>query len=363
MSTKYNPVRRSSNARHHDIFRVETNLRQSHANSTEQVLDALKPISRRLDSIAQNEASTSMGRTSMSTAVEALRESNLELQNSLGGRIDGLVSSVSRAALLGDSIRSESLFGPAAGDLLARIFRTQLKEVVIPIVEDSLNSYKSASEAQIVAIRESIDSMANEFHQSMQGVCGQDRNTAFHDSGPENAESWTNNRDHLQGSAAGSFSIRQYPKTFRGNNSSTFDSEKRLWIRHWCFRWRVGILQVTVSAFKIDRHYQTVSNAYQIKTTEPRMAYRVLITFIPKQSFLTLRGTSISCWSQRDQRGYLELCPMLSSFAVIPGDSDVFVMSIKGDVDGLRQLFLNRAGSPADRNEIGWTPLYVGALK
>ena len=363
MSTKYNPVRRSSNARHHDMFRVETNLRQSHVNSTEQVLDALKPISRRLDIIAQNETSASMGRTSMSTAVEALRESNLELRNSLGSRIDGLVSSVSRATLPGDSIPSDILFGPAAGDVLARIFRTQLKEIVIPIVEDSLNSYKSASEAQIIAIRESIDSMANEFHQSMQGVCGQDKDPTFHDPGPEIAELGTNNRDHLQGSTAGSFDICQYPETFRENNSSTLDSEKRLWIRHWGFRWRVGILQVTVSAFKIDRHYQTVSNAYQIKTTEPRMAYRVLITFIPTQSCLTLRGISISSRSQRDQRGYLELCPMLSSFAVIPGDSDVFVMSIKGDVDGLRHLFLNRAGSPTDRNERGWTPLHVGALK
>lgn len=63
----------------------------------------------------------------MSTAVEALREPNLELQNSLGSKIDGLVPIVSRATLLGDCIGSEILFGPATGDALARTFRTELE--------------------------------------------------------------------------------------------------------------------------------------------------------------------------------------------------------------------------------------------
>ena len=340
------------------MFEIETNLRQSHANSTEQVLIALKPISQRLDEISQNEASAQNSRT---TSIEALRETNLELQNSLGSKIDDLVSSVSGAAFLGDSIRSEILLRSVTNDALARIFRTVLKQVVIPIVEEGLNSYKSASEAQITAVRNSIDSMASEFHQSVQGISKRDGNTIFQDPGPNKAGSQTNYQEHSQDSATASSSINRYPEN-RKATASFFkvDSGMRLWIRTWKFRWRIGTLHITVSALRMNRYYQTASNAYQIShTNEPRMAYKVLITFIPTQGFWTLRGTSISCKSQGDQRGYLELYPVLSFFAVVPSNSDVFNFALNGDLDGLRQLFRNRAGSPMDRNENGWTPLHV----
>ncbi len=364
MSTKWDSVRRNSTAHHHDMFKIETNLRQSHANSTEQVLNALKPINRRLDEVVRNETSASMGQNSRTISVEALRETNLELQNSLGSKIDGLVSSVSGAAFLGDSIRSEILLRSVTNDALARIFRTELKQVVIPIVEEGLDSYKSASEAQITAVRESIDSMANELHQSLQGTSKQDGNTTFQDPGPKKAGSQTNNREHLQDSATASSSIQQYCARKSTASSFKIDSGMRIWIRTWNLRWRVGNLHVTVSAFKMNRYYQTVSNAYQIShSNEPRIAYKVLITFIPLQTFWTFRVTSISCRSQRDQRGYLELCPMLSFFAVVPSSSGVFSFVLMDDLDGLRQLFRNRAGSPTDRNEFGWTPLHVGTWK
>ncbi len=343
------------------MFKIETNLKQSHADSTEQVLNALKPISWRLDEVVRNETSASMGQSSRTTSIEALRETNLELQNSLGSKIDGLVSSVSGAAFVGDSLRSETLLRSATNDALARIFRAELKQVVIPIVEEGLNSYKSASEAQITAVRESIDSMANELHQSLQGISKQDGNTTFQDPGPKKAGSQTNNQEHPRDSATASFSIHQHPETRRATaNDFDVGSDMRLWIRTWNFRWRVGTLQVTVSAFKKSRYYQTVSNAYQIShTNEPRMAYKVLITFIPTQTFWTFRGTSISCRNQRDHRGYLELCPMLSFFAVVPNNSDVLQFAGRGDLAGLRQLFRNRAGSPTDRDEDGGTSLHV----
>ncbi|KAF6221987.1 hypothetical protein HO133_001955 [Letharia lupina] len=160
-------AQRSSIARHHDMFRIETNLKQSHPISTEQVLNALKPISRRLDVIAQNEASASMGHASLSTSIEALRETNLDLHNTLDGKLDNLMSGLSQAPFLRDSIRSEIFVRPSTNDVLARIFREELKHVVIPIVEDRLKANKSASEAQIVSIRESIDSMASEFQQNL----------------------------------------------------------------------------------------------------------------------------------------------------------------------------------------------------
>ena len=302
-----------------------------------------------------------MGQNSRSASVEAHRKTNLELQNSLGSKIDDLVSSVSGAAFLGDSVRSELLLHSATTNTLARMFRTELKQVVIPIVEEGLNSYKSASEAQITAIRESIDSIADRFHQSLQGISKRNRDTPFQDLGPEKARSQTNEEEHLQDSAIASSSIHRYPGTRKTSaNSFKVDSGMRLWIRTWSFRWMVGTLHVTVSAFKMTRYYQAVSNAYQIShTNEPRMAYKALITFIPRQGFWTSRGTLISCRSQRDQRGYLELCPMLSFFAVVPRKSDVFQFAWRGDLDGLRRLFRDRAGSPTDRDETGWTPLHV----
>lgn len=346
------------------MFRIETNLKQSHAISTEQVLNALKPISRRLDVIAQNEASASMGHASLSTSIEALRETNLDLHNTLEIKLDNLMSGLSQAPFLRDSIRSEILVRPSTNDVLARIFRTELKHVVIPIVEERLNAYKSASEAQLVAIRESIDSMANGFQQSLQSVSRLDANTSYQDSGPEKDGFGRETQENVQSSAATSLSIGQYPEVYRevSPSSALIDPATRLWTHTWCFRWRVGSLHVTASAFQMHSCYQTFSNAYQISHIGPKIGYKLQMTFIPAQSLLTLRGISISCRSQRDQRGYLELCPILSSFAVIPYNSDVFSFSAKGDLEELRQLFFNRVGSPTDRDEDGWTPLHVGTL-
>lgn len=346
------------------MFRIETNLKQSHAISTEQVLNALKPISRRLDVIAQNEASASMGHAPLSTSIEALRETNLDLHNTLDGKLDNLMSGLSQAPFLRDSIRSEIFVRPSTNDVLARIFREELKHVVIPIVEDRLKANKSASEAQIVSIRESIHSMANEFQQSLQSVSRSDANTAYQDSVPEKEGLGRETQEHIQSSAATSLSIGQYPEAYREicPSSALINPAKRLWTHTWCFRWRVGSLHVRASAFQMHSCYQTFSNAYQISHIGPKIGYKLQMTFIPAQCLLTLRGISISCRSQRDQRGYLELCPILSSFAVIPYNSDVFSFSAKGDLEGLRQLFFNRVGSPTDRDEDGWTPLHVGTL-
>lgn len=347
------------------MFRIETNLKQSQANSTEEVLNALKPISRHLEVVARNEASASMGHASLSTSVEALRMTSIAPQSNIDNKIDGLLSDPSPAPHLEDSIRSEILVPPSTSDTLARIFRMELKQVVIPIVEESLDSYKSASEAQIVAIRENINSVTKEFHYSLQGFSRQDGNKVSRDFEPEKAGFGTENQKHLQGSKTASFGIVKSSQTYEEASSSRplVVSDKRLWIRTWCYRWRVGSLHVTTSTFEMDNSDLTVSNTGRIsQTSKRRMAYRVLITFIPAQNFLTSRGISLGFRSQQDQRGCLEICPIIRSFAVIPKGSIVFFFSHTDNVEGLRQLFHNGAGSPTDRDENGWTPLHVGTL-
>lgn len=329
-----------------------------------KILDAMEPVNRHSDLVARNGINTSREQATLISLVEVLQETNLNLQNSMNSRMDDLESKIAGAPFLGDFKQPQNLVELASNNTLARIIRTELKQLVIPVVEARSSSYQSASEAQIVAIREIIDSMANDFHQSMQGVSRHDEKKTFQVSG-RNEHNVETDQECLRNSAADSFSVDQNFDACRANKDSTtlLKSHVRLWIRTWTFKWRVGTLYVTVSVFKIDRDYQTTRNAYQTSNIhEPRMAYRLQLDFIPGQNFLALKGTSISCRSQRDQRGYLEICPMISSFAVIPCHSDIFSLSRNGDIEGLRLLFRNRAGSPTDRDERGRTPLHVRTL-
>ena len=331
------------------MFAIEANLQQGQASSTERMLAALEPISQRLDLIEQVETSASTGQASLNTSFEVLREASASSQSHIDNRFDSLSRELSEMRILGGSSTSEIVVRPSANDTLIRILREELKQLVMPI-QDQLNLHSMASDSHHRKLRGQIDSIANGIHQRFQDHPQHVDAMATQDfsAGEPEYESRVSSPER---------SPHYRIATSRASCNAKVDEEaaafipsitsRRVWNRTWSVAWRLGFLQIRVSAYEI------------CNTVRRRMSYEVLIDFKPSQRFLTLRGVSISCRSQQDQRGSLQLCPTLSSFAVVSQDSDAFKAIEEGDLVRLRNLFRNGKASPTDRNEEGITLLHV----
>ena len=149
------------------------------------------------------------------------------------------------------------------------------------------------------------------------------------------------------------------------SNRGVVGSWSRSWSRSWIFRWRIGVLFVTVSAIQSRSRLQRRSyQAFKImKPSSARHTYRVSLEFQPASSLWVRRGISMVCKSQQDQRGYYQICPMISTFAIISNDAEVFRCVVKADIPGLQYLFQARLAAPTDRNKDSMSLLHVSAFR
>ena len=113
----------------------------------------------------------------------------------------------------------------------------------------------------------------------------------------------------------------------------------------WCLQWTVGTLYIQIS--RTSGRYGRRDGQFQIK-----------ITFRPNSALFT-RGLTALWASKLDSRGYAQLSPMISTFAVVPRDAEVFRQAISGNIYGLRKLFAEGRAAPTDQDPYGFTLLHV----
>ena len=245
-------------------------------------------------------------------------------------------------------MRSSTILTAPTEDVLARVFRAELRRVIMPTVQQCFDKYKSNSDSQLDEIKRSIDEMTQQLG-SKADVEVRDYGSTTSQISPEVVHgSGQTDPDLTIVTTAGS--------RVENRNEANVRSVKYL-RRSWVFDWAIGKLWVTVSTSVTKRK---TSPVYRIgKTPVSRKAYRVTIDFQPAQSLVSLRGLTISVASTQDQRGYYQICPFLSTFAVVPNDAEVMLFAWDNDVEGLQDLFARRLAAPSDRDDRGRTPLMV----
>ena len=150
-----------------------------------------------------------------------------------------------------------------------------------------------------------------------------------------------------------------------GGSNSDYQSRPRglyyqRWSCSWKFHWRIGTLRVTISTTVTKRRE---SPDYRVGGfVSPQKSYQVTVQFIPAQSLIQLRGLELSIANRQDQRGYYQICPLLSTFAVVPYDAEVFRFVYENNIDGIQDLFQRRLAAPSDRDKDGTTLLMVSSL-
>ena len=290
-------------------------------------------------------------------AQEALRSGldNLNVavstgQSILNTRLEDISTTLSHISFRENHLQSCTTVTAPSEDVLARIFRAELRRVIMPTVQQCFEKCKASPDRELDNIRKKIDKMAQQLCSRSSG----DGISSSSSSEPGTSKSYIHqdsvdltNPCNLPMSTFGASQYQNQPK----------DRLYKTWNCFWRFRWTIGTLFVTISASITKR---STSPDYSTSGyVPPQKAYRITVTFIPAISLYQFRGLQLSVENARDQRGYYELCPFLSTFAVVPYCAEVMECARRNDVEGLQSLFQRGLAAPSDRDNFGETPLMV----
>lgn len=350
-----------------NVSNIRGDIQQSHMTTANRLLETQSAITQHLDEVARVESNSMIEQMNTLNEIRMLVEPIHGNHTMTMNKMDNL-SSILASMRMGDGhLQSSCALQAPTTDILRRLLRAELKRVVIPTVEGYLDSYKSSHDVQMEGIRRNLDQIVQDLGRSSQEEAMTNHTESPHASAISIDEieaqdarflplkSKTESMDHISG-AVGLVNL---------SDNAVVKSWSRSWTRSWIFRWRIGVLIVTVSTFHPrSRHRRRVCQAFKTFTSSSaKYNYRVSIDFQPAPSLLVTRGISMKCESRQDQRGYYQISPMIATFAIIPIDAEVFQLILKNDITGLQALFEARLAAPTDRSDHGLSLLHVSAFR
>ncbi|KAL8977400.1 MAG: hypothetical protein Q9205_006790, partial [Flavoplaca limonia] len=327
-----------SNSRFHNDFvqRLERNYCQ-HEDTAKAVRDQVISGSAELHADLTNLTHTvSTGQSTLNTKLEHIR------------------TTLSRVSVQNNHLVSSSTVTAPSEVLLAPIVRAELRRVIIPTVQQCFEKYKASSDRQLDDIWKTIDEMVQQFssRSSDDGISSSSSSTPSRSQRHIHQDSVDLiNPCDLRTSKFGAPLHQNQPKS----------RIYKIWSYSWIFHWTMGTLSVTISTSIKER--STSPDCSTSGFNPPQKAYRVTVTFTPAISLYLFRGLQLSVENTLDQRGYYQICPLVSTFAVVPKDAGVMLCARSNNVEGLQSLFQRGLAAPSDRDNDGRTPLMYAIQK
>ena len=359
---KYPYDRRNGIEFYEQISGIRKDLGQIDTASSSQLEEAKSTIGQRLNDVirigSDSRAELQMALDGIRTLVKPISDNHAKVMDKLNDISTTTLSSERH-------MQSCNTLQATSTNAICRMLRAELTSVVMPTVEEHLNSYKANQNAQLESIRKSLDQIVSDF-----GHLSVDKNASLNEHGNNQSPEADPHDTELQNDAYVPHCRHPAKATdnlfdaFRPGPSDSnlvVQSWTLLWRRTWIFRWPIGVMIVHVSFSHCRspgtrRTFEAFANAPPPLT---RYSSFVSITFRPAPSFLIARGISLECTGQQDQRGFYQICPMLATFAIIPDDAEAIKCVIGDDVDGLRALFDAGLAAPTDRNDGLYSLLHV----
>ena len=344
-------------------------MQQSHTIIANRLLETQSSINRQLHQVARTESANFTQQTNTLNEIRMLAENMPDNHTTAMNKLDELKSILALLPVRQGYLRSNTTLQASTPDVLRRILRAELKRVMIPVVEGYLDSYKSSHDVQLEGIRRSLDRIILDL-----GHYSQDEAVPDDSKGLEEP---TTSADDFDFDIQDDNSISRESTTKDteligcgvdsgiSTNSGVVGSWSRSWSCSWIFRWRIGVLKVRVSTSHSKPGFrQRTYPAYKtFKSSSTRYTHHVSIDFQPALSLLVTRGISITCETRQDQRGYYQMCPMISTFAIVPYEAKVFSLVRDRDIKGLQGLFEAGSAAPTDRDDRSWSLLHVSTFR
>ncbi|KAL9629294.1 MAG: hypothetical protein Q9204_005354 [Flavoplaca sp. TL-2023a] len=301
-----------SNSRFHDDFvqRLERNYCQ-HEDTAKAVRDQV-----------------TFGNAGLHADLTNLTQTVSTSQSTFNTKLEDISTTLSRVSVQNNHLVSSMTVTAPSEGLLAPIVRAELRRVIIPTVQQCFEKYKASPDRQLDDIRKTIDEMA----QQVSSRSGGDGISSSWSSTPSRSQS------HIHQDSVDLIKPYDLRTSTFGASKYQNQPKSRLykrWSYSWIFEWTIGRLYVTISTSVMKR------------STSPDYS---TIGSLPSQKAGRVTNT-------RDQRGYYQIYPFLSTFAVVPGDAEVIEYARMNDVEGLQSLFQRGLAAPSDRDKGGRTPL------
>ncbi|KAI9712978.1 MAG: hypothetical protein M1812_006725 [Candelaria pacifica] len=265
-------------------------------------------------------------------------------------KVANLASEFARFTMSNDSFRAETRASTLSADAFVRLFRQQFLFVLPEMKEQFISQMRTEYKGWV---REEFDQLSKAFAEVMRetvqhygttpGLTDPSHSRDHDFSFPDD---FIDNQDQLGRSSGGGKVIdtsQNSQSRFKDSvphDGPTRYSKLRADCKIWSFKWRFGTLRVSIT--------RSSTACREIKH-ESRV-FEANIEFLPA-SWLFQRGLSLSYTSSTDLRGYIQRCPDITTFAVIPKKTGPFKCIFDGRIEDLREMFDKRLAAPSDRDE------------
>lgn len=212
------------------------------------------------------------------------------------------------------AIESNSTFSASTVDLLAQVFRSELRSSLAPIVEQSLGPYKTANEAHIRRMETAIDRMSFEIGTVTSGIS----ETTFHNTNIRN------DGFSSQISQQGGDWTEPRRLVFQAQRTTTATIREK----SWSIEWKMGTISIIIRTVRYRRVAQVRSE----------YATSIHIDFRPGAAWNFLPGISTFYSTAPDSRGFNQLAPMISVFPVIADEHPIWGAIQAGDLEQVQRI-------------------------
>ncbi|KAL8855934.1 MAG: hypothetical protein Q9178_007448 [Gyalolechia marmorata] len=333
------------NSRVYDDFvqRLECNYRQhEHTTKTlqDQVISGNAGLHADLSKFTQSSQALLPVQEAIRSGLNNLNDAVSTGQSTLNTKLEYISTTLSRISVRNNHLQSSTIVIAPSEDVLAR--------VIMPTVQQCLEKFKASLDPQLGDIRKKVDEMA-------QQVCSRSSGDGISSSSSSTPDRTQSHIHQDSVDLINPCDLRTSPFGASQYQNQPISRLYKRWYYTWRFRWTIGTLCVTISTSVTKR---STSPDYSTSGFVPsQKVWRVTVTFIPAISLYQFRGVLLSAENTRDQRGYYQICPFLSTFAVVPNDAEVMECARRNDVEGLQSLFQRGLAAPSDRDNDGQTPL------
>ena len=278
---------------------------------------------------------------------------NLDLNSQ---KLDNAISSLNQLRLAEGHMDTKGTSQAHYTELLSRIVRAELRDLIIPRIEQEFRTYNSNTDRKLEQARQSIDILSTEVGKTLNTAQEKPRSAIQERDVGQSANTQMPSKEELEDESS------VLKEKFEA--APVCRTKKRVDIQRYCWRFTLPIghiwITIMISSKAKSEKGRQAAEAYKTHTHFFSRRYQCSITFVPIQKLLKLKGLEMRYKVKQDHLStYLELCPAITFFNVISPDANVFYYIREDDVDGLQKDFSRRQASPNDRNPNGVTLLHV----
>ncbi|KAL8757874.1 MAG: hypothetical protein Q9199_001902 [Rusavskia elegans] len=335
---------------------LQNHLREGAKNIREELVSGNSRLHADLNMLTQTSQALLPAQESLKSGFANLQEAISTGQNTVIERLNTIGESLSSLQIRDHYLQSSTILTAPTEDVLARLFRVEVRRVIMPSVQQCCDTFKGSRDSQLEEIRKKIDEMALRLGSKSNGNRHDNVNSSQGSlpdvgSAPSHicqASAYLAPPCDLSTIASGISNYQNQPK----------GQYYKKWSYSWRFRWKIGTLRVTISTSVTKRK---ISPDYRSGGfSSPQKLYRVTIQFVPALSLIQLGGLNLSVANTQDQRGYYQICPFLSTFAVVPDDAKILEFTEDNDIEGIQDLFQRGLAAPSDRDTNGFCKTLQG---